>query len=330
MINTACTDNINNSEQGNLPNSDQLSQNNMFGKISEDEIIQFKKNTNTKVSNIYVGYSDNEQLFMFKNIDNQYIGSFSIPDTIKYFGSVVDPQKQFMKHLNELNYTNSAVIIKQFIGYPTYKELVNYIDIKLHDYDSSPFMGDIEMLVKLNEQLHKFEQLSLSNELQYVDEKYRHKVELTIKKLIYSLLNYTLNLISTMSELIKLDTDKDRLKQELIKYSVGTVYRISQFVQQQLKIVMIKNDQIHKTLTNSMNLRKIVESKLDGYCSISQHGANYHINNLSSTNTNSTDIISLSNSDSTNTNTTTTNSFMSVSSTSTPDSFTNYDEIFNV
>ena len=168
-----------------------------------------------------------------------------------------------MNNINKFDYKNSKYLIKKFIGKSTFNKDINYANIILHNYDESPFMGDLEMLIILNKQLHKFEQNSLNNELNLIDEKYRYKVESIIKKFIYILLEYTLTLITITSDLIKNDKNKIKLKQELINYSIGIVYRISQYVQEQIKSVMLKNKQIHNTIKTSIGLKNLIDLKLD-------------------------------------------------------------------
>ena len=50
---------------------------------------------------------------------------------------------------------------------------------------------------------------------------------------------------------------------QLIKYSIGIVYRISNYVQEQYSDVMDGNKDIEKMLMMTIKLRSIIESKVD-------------------------------------------------------------------
>jgi len=91
-------------------------------------------------------------------------------------------------------------------------------------------------------------------------------MEKNIKKIVYLLLNYTLKLVSMISEKLKdpqAGQDKEELKKELIKYSVSLVYRISTFVQEQLQIFNTHNKSIKDIMVYNIEIKDEIKDKLD-------------------------------------------------------------------
>jgi len=232
-----------------------------MGAINKIESDQFKNNTEAKKRTIDIVYNTNK----FSFIDNQgnYIGSFTINEFIKYFSSMFDPKNQFMNNIDEHSYNNAKIIIKNFIGKVEFNKKIKYGNIILKDAEASPFMNNIGLLVKLNDLLYKFEKSKLIQELNYVDKIYRQKIEIILKKLMYMLLNYTIILITEISTHLKDSPNKNRLKNELTTYSIGLVYRISQFVQSQLAIIITSNNELEKMIINIEKIRMSIESKMD-------------------------------------------------------------------
>ncbi len=76
--------------------------------------------------------------------------------------------------------------------------------------------------------------------------------------------NYTLQLLAIISDEIKNNPQIDNeMKNNLVRYSVGLVYRISQFVQSQSKKIVEKMTDINNLLMLNTKLNKVVESKVD-------------------------------------------------------------------
>jgi len=236
-----------------------------IGRIPAEESTQFINNISADNQKIAINYQKRDNIFSFYNLKGDLIGKFSLEDIIKYFGSIYDFKNQFMKYLDPNEYKRAKHMIENFIGKVDLNKKLKYANIELLDYRTSAFMNDIETLVRLNDALYYFDKDNLNKELQYVDKKYRGNIEFVIKQLMYLLLSYTLQLIVIVTDDVK---NNEELKEQLIKYSVGVVYRISQFVQNQLSILIKRNEELEKTIEMSTKLRKIMESKIDGLINI--------------------------------------------------------------
>jgi len=250
--------------------------------LNEDEINPFKID-NFNLNEITKKYSDeefirsvfdnekkllvsvNEKLNKFSifNENNNLIGYFTIHHIIKYLGDIYDTKQQFLKEIDVVVYQKSKELIKALVFKLKYNKKNKYSDIIISDYTRSGFMSDIELLIKLNNQLHKYQLEELQNDLSKVDINNRIKMEQNIKKFIFILLNYTLKLISIVSEQLKDDDDRKELRNNLINYSIGIVYRINLFVQDQLKVINNQQKTIRESLETNIQIKNVIKEKLD-------------------------------------------------------------------
>ncbi len=226
--------------------------NNMASKFDIDKI---------KSNDIYVGFSKNKNKFIFKDEYDKYIGSFNVNNLIKYFGSIYDTNDQFITNVNDIDYQNGIQIIEKFIGKVNYNKQLRVADIIIFSPTESPFMGNIKMLMILNDLLYEFENNKLHNELSNVNVKIRPKIERIIKQFIYTLHNNTIRIISVVSNSVK--DSNIAIKSNLINNSIKLMYRITNFVQDQIKIVMDKNKNIEEMQMISLKLNKLIISKYD-------------------------------------------------------------------
>jgi len=72
-----------------------------------------------------------------------------------------------------------------------------------------------------------------------------------------------MGLIDIVSSDIKNQPGKKDMAIELVKYSVGTMYRISKFVQEQIGVVTNNNSDIEKLLVMSIKMRNIADCKMN-------------------------------------------------------------------
>ncbi len=129
------------------------------------------------------------------------------------------------------------------------------------DYTSSGFMGNIELLIKLNDMLNFYIINNLQNDLQSVDLTYKIKIEQFIKKFVFLLLNYTLKLIDMTSE--TLAKTNSILKDKLLKYSMIIILRINLMVQEQIKLVYEQNNLLKQNIETNHIIKREIRSKLD-------------------------------------------------------------------
>jgi hypothetical protein len=204
-----------------------------------------------------------------------------------------DNKGQYRTDINKDEVINTVPIIKKFFCTVNYNRDKDINIIILRTYYESPFMGDIEMLMKINNYLESYEKNKLEDDLKYVDEKIRPKMRLNVKMLIYKLLNYTLKLISVISSTIKNATDKDDLKQQLLKYSIGLVYRITQYIQDQMIVINKREMEIKSMLGLNNKLKQLLNLKMDKLLeeikTIDQKGGYDDCNNSSDSNDDTSD-----------------------------------------
>lgn len=212
-------------------------------------------------NNMFVTFSDNR--FKLFNETKQHVGEFSVDHIMKYISETHDHKKQFMKHLSEQEYKDAKHIIKNFVCDTEYDNRIKYTNINIKNHTQSPFMGDLEMIINLNNLVGIFEQNKLNKELDYVDPQNRGKIEQLIKRFNYTMLNYTMGVVDLVNDQIKGDSTKEALKKQLMMYSVNTVSKISGFVQNQLNTVVKNNEKLEKMMFTSIKLKSIINDKLD-------------------------------------------------------------------
>jgi hypothetical protein len=231
-----------------------------FANIPPNQYDQFIDNAITDEKKIAVNFHKDK--FKFMDIStNQNIGSFNIDHLIKYVSAYSDKEEQFLMHINKSKYVNSVSLIKNFVCRVEYNLSLKLTTVNLIDYTESPFMGDIEMLMIINNSLRSFEKSRLDSELRHVRENYRCDIEQSVKQLIYMFLSYTLGLISIISKSLKNVAGKEDLKKHLMEYTIGIVFRISQFIQTQLKIIAKQNKEIKNSIIINLKLKNLINIK---------------------------------------------------------------------
>ena len=186
-----------------------------------------------------------------------------IEHIVKYIVDIYDVKNQFMHYIVIDDFNRSIRKIKQYIGSVTYDGKINDAVINLFDHNTSLFMGDLGMVMKLNKELSEFDKQYMQLELESVDKEFREYVERGLKIFIFMLFNYTLGLIAfIMRQNRELDDDQ---KKRLVEYSMLIMDKINRFVQSQIKILDEKCN-ILKTMVETSN--KIKESSMQKYNSV--------------------------------------------------------------
>lgn len=228
-------------------------------KYSDEE---YSKNIFNKDKKLLISINKKLNQFSVFTENNEPIGYFNVLHIIKYLGDVYDTKKQFLREVDDKSFQKAKELVKVLIFKIKYNPENKYTDIVLLNYTQSGFLGDVDLLIKLNDQLYKYQE-RLHSDLAKVDMDNRIKIELNIKKFIFILLNYTLQLISIISEKIKDKEDKRALKEKLVNYSIAIVYRINIFVQEQLKIIDKQNKSIKESINMNMEMKKDLDEKLN-------------------------------------------------------------------
>lgn len=236
---------------------DNFNLNEITKKYNDDEIFK-----NISVNDKKLIISINEKLGKISVLDenNNTIGYFTIQHILKYLGGVYDSKNQLLTELDISAYKKAKELIKSLVVKMNYNKINKYVILNLHDYNSSAFMSDIEVLVKFNNLLYVYQKESLGSDLAKIDNKNRIKIEQNFKKFIIMLLSYTLQLIAIVS---KKAQNNQELKNQLMEYSIGIVYRINLFVQEQIKVIHTQNTGISETIKKNIDLKSELKSKLE-------------------------------------------------------------------
>lgn len=235
---------------------DNFDLNDITQKYSDSEHLKSIYNNEKR---IYVSINDKINKISIFNDQNVALGYFTISHIAKYLGDIYDTKKQFLTDLDIQIYSKAKELIKGLVFKLKYNKVNKYADIIIHDYTKSGFMGDIELLIKLNNMFYKYQKEQMHADLANVEYCNKIKIEQNIKKFIFMLLNYTLQLIAITSDKVS----DPKLKENLINYSIGIVHRIDLFVQEQLKVINNQNTSIRDLLKQNLDTKQELKNKLD-------------------------------------------------------------------
>ena len=219
--------------------------------------------TNVPHDKIMISFSKKLKKFTIYDDNKNIVGYFTVSHIIKYLANVYDSDRQFMTDINLETFKTAKQLIKSFVFKIDYNKKNKKSDIIIHDYTESGLMGDISLLIELNNLLYEYQEKDLYNDLANLNEHNKIKIEQNIKKFIYLLLNYTIKLIFIISEKIKHLEKMDDLKNVLLKYAITCSHRINLFVQEQLSVIYICDKEIKKAYVTNMEIKNIIKKKLE-------------------------------------------------------------------
>ena len=188
----------------------------------------------TNDNSIIVDFDQSQCKFTIYDRNKTLLGNFSSAQLIKYITSKVS-----RLFLNRVDVGTSYGIIETYICKVI--EIDDCIKIELLNHMKSPFMGNIDMIMKLYNGIHKFEVHQLKQELDEmfkIDQcgvRIQKKIYGIVKQMVYLLLNHALKLIVTITDITKDDPNKKELKETLMKYSVAIVHKISGFMKDEIE-----------------------------------------------------------------------------------------------
>lgn len=196
--------------------------------------------------------------FMFYDQNKNLQGGFSIYDFIKYITSNVS--SEFLKGVDS---ASVRPIIEKYICNVTYieKPCKRYV-INMHNHLESPFMGNIETLIKLYSFIHDFEENNLQDELIKISEHDSSNVTSIFNDLLYCLLNHILRIIVMLTNKLS-PNDNPTVKELLLNYSVAIVYRLSKFVKTEIDEKVGQINILNQDLLRIEGVRTSLITKLD-------------------------------------------------------------------
>lgn len=169
--------------------------------------------------------------------------AFNMMQLLKYVGSTTEPE--FLPYISGVDSNRNAII--RYIGRIT-------ADKTEFRHSNSPFMRDPDVMIKLNNDLHSFQKnrmISVVTNRNTADR---------INLFIYNLLNHTLKMLMELGPTFKHDRHK---RDDILKYSVGTVFRMTKFIDQRLDNIHKRDAELKNIMTRCAEVRSTAGRKLD-------------------------------------------------------------------
>jgi len=208
--------------------------------------------------NLILVYDEADNKFTFYNTNNSILGSFNFKQIIKYIGKQIDPS---FYNLVEAGY--SEELIKSMLAEISIDPITGKINTVLKSHIDSPFMGNLDLLIRLNNLFYIYEINNLTNDLTLIkDEKLQYNLKLSVKQFIYLLINHTLKIISIATDEIKNDPAHELMSKKLLKYSVALTYRISNFMKEHLDNYNKQYKTLHNQMQKLADLKGVINNKI--------------------------------------------------------------------
>ena len=225
----------------------------------ESKSVKELNNLNPNNSNLILVYDENENKFTFYNSNKSILGSFNFKQILKYIGKQID--HSFYSYIDS-GYSDE--LIKSMVGEVLIDPITGKNNIILKSHIESPFMGNLDLLIRLNNLFYSYETKELINDMSLIkDDKIQYKLKLAIKQFIYLLINHTLKIISIATEEIKDNPKQEAMKQKLLKYSVALTYRISRFMKEHLENYNNQYKSLYTQLEKLITMKKTINDKIN-------------------------------------------------------------------
>ena len=246
------------------------------------EISNNQHDNNHLDNKIIVETDFTNKIITFYDSNKNLLGSFNIYEFIKFITSNISNN-----FLITVSSKTAKPLIEKYICNVSFTENVKKYNINMLNWLDSPFMGNIDTLVKLYLLINTFEKQELPYELTKLNEQERINVSDIYNNLLYNLISHILKVISMLNGKL---IDSSKIKAELLQYSISMVHRLSR---------IIKND-LEKKHSNieilKQNLEHIKSEKRTMNTRLTQL-ENKNINSISSNNSNIIDRLVTSTSD---------------------------------
>lgn len=199
-----------------------------------------------------------QKKFMFYDRNKNFLGGFDVYEFIKYITSNVSSS-----FLLGIDCDSVRPIIEKYICNVKYVEKPSkrYV-INMLNYFESPFMGNIETLIKFYSFVHEFENEKLKHELDKLESIDAIKTLKIFNNMIYTLLNHILKIIAALTNKIS-PNDNPKIKDSLLNYSVAIVYRLSKFIRTEIDDKVDELNNLDLDILRIENIRTCLSVKLD-------------------------------------------------------------------
>lgn len=202
---------------------------------------------------IIVETSQSQKKFMFYDRNKNFMGGFSIYEFIKYITSNAS-----LVFLSGVDGDSVRPVIEKYVCSIKRNNSDNF-SINMLSYMESPFMGNIETLIKFYTFIYEFEQDRLHTELAKLEQIEANQTLNIFNNMIYCLLNHILKIIAILTQKL----EANQLKNTLLNYSVAIVYRLSKFVREEINKKVNDLDTLNQDLLRIEGLRTAMNTKLD-------------------------------------------------------------------
>ncbi|VBB18372.1 hypothetical protein YASMINEVIRUS_835 [Yasminevirus sp. GU-2018] len=201
-----------------------------------------------------------QKKFVFYDRNKNFLGGFSVYDFVKYVTSNVS-----VNFLAGVDGDSVKPIIEKYIcnvkkvETPSKRYIINMLS-----YLESPFMGNIETLIKFYTFVHEFETSMLEDELTKIPKQESVAVVDIFNNMLYTLLNHILKIIAILTNKLEWsDPNSAKIRSTLLNYSVAIVYRLSKFVRDDTTKKMDELNVLNQDLLRIEGIRTSVNTKIE-------------------------------------------------------------------
>jgi hypothetical protein len=206
------------------------------------------------INAIIVETNSQQKKFMFFDRMRNYLGSFTIYEFIRCLTINTDPT-----FLSGIDCDTSRPVIEKYIAKIKTDDLTKKQTLAMLNYLESPFMGNVELLIKFYSYINEFEQTQFENELSKLQFDKRSKVRSIFDNMIYVLLNHILRIIGAISSKLQNNKNKDTL----LNYSVAIVYRLSKYVRSEIEKEITTISELKTELATMEKTKTELNTRLD-------------------------------------------------------------------
>lgn len=199
---------------------------------------------------ILVDHSPEQMKFTFYDTNKNLLGSFTALQLIKF---IINKYPTFLQHI-EMGIASD--IIRKYVC-----NINNDGKVILVSHFDSPFTGNVEMLVKLYTDITKCD-VHISSELHKFVSKDAKIIQYIIKELHFTLLNHTLKIISSLTEILKDDDSKKNIRDNLLKYSVGIVYKITSLIRDDIHTKTLEYKSLQDDVVRLAKIKITMDEKM--------------------------------------------------------------------
>lgn len=251
-------DSNDNNNEYNYDHNNKLSNEDMNNELNNElnnetinNVVQPITNIIHTPNSLLVLYEPNECKFIIYNTNKLLLGSFTCLQIIKYLTENISHN-----FLNNIEAESSYILIETYVC--KIKIIDDDIKLELINHIQSPFMSNLDMLLKLYKGINQYELTKLNIELQKqeITIQQRKQIKYIINEFIYLLLNNCLKLIAHISDIIKKNDEQIELRSLLLKHSVALVYKITSIIKEN------QDNKINEIKSLQDDLVKVGEIKL--------------------------------------------------------------------